>query len=204
MKLFWSSRSPYVRKVMVVAHELGVADRIACIRTVVAANKPNPDVLAHNPLGKLPTLLLDDGSALYDSPVICEYLDTLAGTPCLHPAPGPARIAALRRQALADGVLDLLLGRLGECGRTDERAVQLEAAARVKLDTVLAALETEAPAFAAAPPDIGGIAIGCALSYWDFRFAAEAWRPRHPGLAAWHAGFASRSSVAATEHQDVY
>ncbi len=65
-------------------------------------------------------------------------------------------------------------------------------------------LESEAPALAAAPLDIGGIAIGCALSYWDFRFAAEPWRPHRSDLAAWHAGFAARPSVAATEHQDVY
>ena len=77
MKLFWSSRSPFVRKVMVTAHELGLAGQIACERVVVSASAPNAAVMQHNPLGKLPTLVLDDGSALYDSPVICEYLASL-------------------------------------------------------------------------------------------------------------------------------
>ena len=102
MKLLWSSRSPFVRKVMVAAHEVGLADRIRTERVVVAANKPNADVMAVNPLNKIPTLVLDDGTVLYDSRVICEYLDTLHDGPKLFPvrhgcalgslaAPGPRR-----------------------------------------------------------------------------------------------------------------
>src|SRR5262249_30120247 len=104
MKLMWSSRSPFVRKVMVAAHEVGVAGRIATERVVVAADKPNAQVMALNPLSKIPTLVLDDGTALYDSRVICEYLDALHDGPRLFPADPAARWRALRRQALGDGV----------------------------------------------------------------------------------------------------
>ena len=100
MKLLWSSRSPFVRKVMVAAHEVGLADRVRTERVVVAANKPNADVMALNPLNKIPTLVLDDGTVLYDSRVICEYLDTLHDGPKLFPPDKTARWPALRRQAL--------------------------------------------------------------------------------------------------------
>ena len=109
MKLHWSPRSPFVRKVMVVVHELGLADRIACVRTVAATTKPHADLMQDNPLSKIPTLVLDDGTVIYDSPVICEYLDSLDGAPKLHPAEPKARLVALRRQALGDGFLDMLV-----------------------------------------------------------------------------------------------
>jgi len=100
MQLYWSSRSPFARKVMVAAHEVGIADRIETRRVVVAANAPNPEVMAANPLNKIPTLVLQDGTALYDSRVICEFLDTLHGGLRLFPAEPNARFTALRRQAL--------------------------------------------------------------------------------------------------------
>src|SRR6476620_10929557 len=109
MKLHWSPRSPFVRKVMVVAHETGLVDRLTCVRTVVAMKAPNAALLPDNPLSKIPTLVLDDGSPLYDSKVICEYLDTLHERIKLFPVEGPARWTALRRQALGDGFLDFLL-----------------------------------------------------------------------------------------------
>ena len=90
MKLHWSPRSPFVRKVMVVAHDIGVADRIECVRTVAAMMKPHPDLMLDNPLSKIPTLVLDDGTIIYDSPVICEYLDQLHAGPRLVPASLPA------------------------------------------------------------------------------------------------------------------
>ena len=109
MKLFWSSRSPFVRKVMVFAHECGLTGRIECSRTLVAMNNPNTDLLKINPTGKIPTLLLDDGSALYDSTVICEYLDSLHVGAKLFPASGDARWTALRRHALGNNLLDNLM-----------------------------------------------------------------------------------------------
>src|SRR4051812_33779817 len=91
MRLHWSPRSPFVRKVMVAAHELGLADRIEHVRTVVRMVQPNPDLLPYNPLSKIPTLVLADGTILTDSVVICEYLDALAGGGILFPPAGPER-----------------------------------------------------------------------------------------------------------------
>ncbi|HLY90910.1 MAG TPA: glutathione S-transferase N-terminal domain-containing protein, partial [Acetobacteraceae bacterium] len=96
MKLHWSPRSPYVRKVMVVAHELGLADRIETVRTVVGGTTPHLELMRENPLGKIPTLVLEDGTILYDSPVICEYLDTLHAGEKLFPA-GSENWTARRR-----------------------------------------------------------------------------------------------------------
>ena len=202
MKLHWSPRSPFVRKVMIVAHECGLTDRIACVRTVAATAKPHVELMKDNPLSKIPTLVLDDGTLLYDSPVICEYLDTLRdGTPELFPAEPKARMTALRRQALGDGFLDLLVLLRDERMRAHPSAAHLASAARRKA-AILDSLEAEAPALATARFGIGHVAIGCALSYLDFRYADEDWRTDHPRLTAWHASFAARPSVLATEPVD--
>jgi glutathione S-transferase len=204
MKLLWSSRSPFVRKVMVAAHEVGIAGRIRTERVVVAANNPNPDVMAVNPLSKIPTLVLDDGTALYDSRVICEYFDSLHTGPKLFPAEPAARWTALRRQALGDGLMEALVLRLGEQSRSPEaRSEKHLAAYRLKIATTLDRLESEVERLAE-PPGIGHIAIGCALAHLDFRFAADNWRAGRAGLARWHAGFARRPSMQATEFVDAY
>ena len=98
MKLHWSPRSPFVRKVMIAAHETGLVDRLTCVRTVVAMTAPNATLLPDNPLSKIPTLVLDDGSTLYDSGVICEYLDTLHDGPKLFPADSKACWTASRQR----------------------------------------------------------------------------------------------------------
>ncbi|MFM9850090.1 MAG: glutathione S-transferase family protein [Hyphomicrobiaceae bacterium] len=205
MKLFWSSRSPFVRKVMVFAHETGLAERIERTQIIVAPTKPNPEVMALNPLNKLPTLVLDNGGVLYDSRVICEHLDTLHDRPRLFPADPSARIDALRRQALGDGMMDFLLVWLSERSRpAPQQSPELIAACRTKLTTVLDALEREAPALAAAPFSIAHIAIGCALGYADFRFKDEAWRTGRPQLAAWAETLHARPSFQATQPADTY
>jgi glutathione S-transferase len=201
MKLHWSPRSPFVRKVMIVAHELGLTDRIVCLRTVAATSKPHAELMKDNPLSKIPTLVLDDGAVLYDSPVICEYLDALDGSPRLFPAEPKARLGALRRQALGDGFLDLLVLSRDERMRAQPSDAHLKSAVVRKI-AVLDSLEQEASALAAAPFGIGHVAIGCALSYLDFRYADEDWRKDHPSIAGWHASFAARPSVRATEPVD--
>jgi len=103
MLLHWSPRSPFVRKVMIAAHECGLADRIERVRTVVAAATPNIELMKENPQSRLPTLRLADGTVVYDSPVICEYFDTLHGGAKLFPESFPERLVALRRQSLGDG-----------------------------------------------------------------------------------------------------
>jgi glutathione S-transferase len=201
MRLHWSPRSPFVRKVMIVAHERGLADRLDCVRTVAAMTTPHPELMRDNPLSKIPTLVLDNGTALYDSPVICEYLDALDGKPKLFPADREQRMRALRRQALGDGFLDLLVLARNERLREQPSELHLSSAS-ARTAAVLDALEREADALAASGFDIGHIAIGCSLSYLDFRFAEEDWRKRHPRLGIWHAVFAARPSVVATRPVD--
>jgi len=201
MKLHWSPRSPFVRKVMIVAHERAVAGRIERVRTVAATAKPHAELMLDNPLSKIPTLVLDDGTVLYDSRVICEYLDALDGAPKLFPREPKARMLALRRQALGDGLLDMMVLLRNERERAQPSAVHLESAA-VRKAAVLASLEREAESLTTTPFGIGHIAIGCALSYLDFRYADEEWRKGHRHLANWHAAFAARPSVRATEPVD--
>lgn len=197
MKLHWSPRSPYVRKVMIVAHELGVAQRLETVRTVVGGTTPHLELMRDNPLGKIPTLVLQDGTIIYDSPVICEYLDTLHDGPKLFPD-WPERLSALRRLALGDGMLDIALAWLGERFRPVEKQSEPHMALwRAKLGACIDALERDADALAAGRFTIGHIAIGIALSYLDFRFDDLAWRDGHPRLAAWHATFDARPSVRA-------
>jgi glutathione S-transferase len=202
MKLHWSPRSPFVRKVMIVLYEAGIEDRVTCVRTPVAMDTPNLDLVPDNPLIKLPTLVLDDGTVLYDSRVICAYLDDLAGAGLL-PAESRARLTAERRQALGDGLLDVLLLYRQERNKpaAKQTSTWLEAFS-LKVDAVLAALDKEAPALQATPFDLGIIAIGCALSYLDYRFADLPWRDGRPALAAWHQGFSKRPSVVRSQPDD--
>jgi glutathione S-transferase len=201
MKLHWSPRSPFVRKVMIVAHERGLVERIACVRTVAARSKPHAELMKDNPLSKIPTLMLDDGTVIYDSPVICEYLDALDRAPKLFPCEPKVRLEALRRQALGDGFLDLLVLLRDERMRAQPSEAH-KASAAVRKAAILKNLEADAPAMVSAPFGIGHIAIGCALSYLDFRYADEDWRQDHPRLASWHATFTARPSVKATEPVD--
>jgi glutathione S-transferase len=201
MKLHWSPRSPFVRKVMIVAHEHGLVDRVDCVRTVAALTSPHVELMRDNPLSKIPTLVLDDGSVIYDSPVICEYLDGLGAGPKLFPADVKARLVALRRQALGDGFLDLLVLARNERQRAQPSEAHRNSVA-VRTAAVLRSLDQEAGALAAAAFGIGHIAIGCALSYLDFRFAEEPWRKQHPRIASWHYAFAARPSVRATAPVD--
>jgi glutathione S-transferase len=201
MKLHWSPRSPFVRKVMIVAHERGVAGQIARMRTVAATAKPHAGLMTDNPLSKIPTLILDDGTVLYDSPVICEYLDALDGAPKLFPQESKARMTALRRQALGDGFLDMMVLQRDERMRAHPSESHMASTAARKA-AVLDSLEREAESLITTPFGIGHIAIGCALSYLDFRYAAENWRNGHLRLANWQASFAARPSVRATHPVD--
>jgi glutathione S-transferase len=200
MRLHWSPRSPFVRKVMIAAHELGLADRIATVRTRVSMTEPHAGILADNPIGKIPTLVLEDGTALYDSGVICEYLDALAGG-TLVPRDGPARWTALRRHALGTGFLDMLILWRYERARVEPHPGVL-AGFEGKAAATLAALEAEAPALGRDAFSIGHLALGCALGYLDFRFAELGWREGRPALAAWAEGFAARPSVRAVPVMD--
>jgi glutathione S-transferase len=204
MKLRYSPTSPYVRKVMVAALETGLAERIERIPTAVLPTKPNEEVARENPLVKVPALTNDDGLVLYDSPVICEYLDTLHSGPKLFPPTGTARWIALRQQALGDGILDAaILGRY-EIQRPKEYQWQdwIDAQLR-KVRGALAALEIEVEAGELGGPlTIGQITVGCALGYLDFRYQSEEWRARQRRLAAWFDEFSKRKSMQLTVPRD--
>jgi len=203
VKLYWSSRSPFVRKVMIAAHECGIAGQIVCERTLVMMTRPNRDLLPVNPLGKIPTLVLDDGSALYDSTVICEYLDSLHDGPRLFPKSGPARWTALRQHALGNNLLDNLVLWRNELQRPrPQQSAETLAAFDLKVRNAIDALDREADALAAEAVNIGHVAIGCALGYIDFRFAEMGWRKGHERLSNWYRAFAQRPSMLDTRHVD--
>jgi glutathione S-transferase len=200
MKLHWSPKSPYVRKVMVCAHELGLVDRLELVRSVAAMLKPNARLMEDNPLSKIPTLVLEDGFALFDSAVICEYLDALgAGT--LFPAAGSDRWQALRWHALGDGLLDALILWRNEREREAPLAALIQAFDS-KTRAALKQLDDEAQALAELPFSIGHVALGCALGYIDYRFDAFGWRAIAPRLAEWFADTRARPSFQATEPLD--
>lgn len=200
MRLHWSPKSPYVRKVMVCAHELDVLPQLELVRSVAAMLKPNERLMQDNPLSKIPTLVLDNGLTLFDSAVICEYLDDLAGG-ALFPKEHGTRWPALRWQALGNGLLDALILWRNERERATPLAPLMDAFA-LKTNACLQQLENEAAALADAPLSIGHIAIGCALGYIDYRFDALNWRASAPRLAAWHHGLCQRPSFQATAPVD--
>lgn len=182
MKLAYSPASPYVRKVMACAIARGLDARIE--KWVVPTT--DPSLAAENPLSKVPTLILDDGSVLYDSPVICEYLDSQGDAPKLFPAPGPVRWKALTQQALGDGILDATQPRRREVALPqDEGRRSYIALQQGKVSRALDVLESGAETLGALTT-IGEITIACALGYLDFRYPHEPWRPGHPKLAAWY------------------
>lgn len=184
MKLHHAATSPYVRKVMACAIARGIAGRIETVPANPYAS--SPELLADNPLSKVPALVTDDGVAVYDSPVICEYLDTLGDAAPLFPPTGSAaRLAAQVMHAAADGILDAALTRrMSMPHPQDDARRAVDARQKAAIDRALDVLEK-------APPqglsDIGAIAVGCALGYLDFRFAHEPWRETRPALAAWFA-----------------
>jgi glutathione S-transferase len=198
MKILFSPFSPYVRKCLVAGHELGLDSRIQRLPSNAHPVQRDPAIIAQNPLGKVPTFFTDDGQVLYDSRVICEYLDDLAGG-SLFPRSGKARWTTLTLQSLGDGMLDAaLLARYEDVARpealrwSDWRAAQLD-----KIETSLAHLEGEL-SLLLDRVDIGSITIGCALWYLDLRFPTVGWRDRYPKVAHWFAEFSQRPSMQAT------
>lgn len=201
MKLYWSSRSPFARKVTVVAHERGLIDRIELIATLVSKTEPNLALTPLNPLGQIPTLVLDDGSIIHDSLVICEFLDTQG--PCdaaLLPYGAGERWQALRRHSLGQGMTDALIAQFSERKRLqDPLQPTYVKASQEKFRRVAAALEQECASWKERPIDLGDIAIACALAYADFRFQEESWRVGRPELTGWYDAFALRPSMIATQ-----
>jgi glutathione S-transferase len=194
MKLYYSATSPYVRKVLACAMMRGLADQIVKVPTMPFESPA--DLVADNPLSKVPCLVTDDGLALFDSPVICEFLDARGDALPMFPPAGPARWRALKFQAMGDGILDAAVPCRMETTRPQE-AARDAVIARYKsvIARTLDALEADPPHRIV---DIGSIAVACALGYLDFRFGHEPWRPTRPKLAAWCEAFAQNPCIAET------
>ena len=191
MKLFYSATSPFVRKVMACAIARGIEGQL----TLVTMQTSAPELAAYNPLGKLPCLVTDDGVALFDSRVICEFLDTVGDGFPMFPV-GGLRVRALKYQAIGDGIADAAVLRRYEIGRgRDPDRDAAMAAQALKVSRALDALEADVPA---AHLDIGTIAVGCALGYLDLRYGDEPWRTGRPALAAWYGALSGRPCFAST------
>ncbi|HEC90889.1 MAG TPA: hypothetical protein ENI55_04405, partial [Alphaproteobacteria bacterium] len=200
MQLRYSPTSPFVRKVMVVAMETGLAESIDLVPTNVW--QPDTDIQIHNPLGKVPALITEGGEVLYDSPVICEYLDSLHEGAKLFPPAGGARWTALRRQALGDGIMEATVLRLLEGKRpSGERSEAWANRQKLAIKRALDGLEEEADELLG-DMDIGKLTIGVALGYLDFRFAGDDWRSGRGRLADWFDDVNRRPSMTGTAPKD--
>ncbi len=200
LKLYWSPKSPYVRKVMICAHELGVVNRLKLVRAVAAMLKPNPEIMIDNPLSKIPTLVREDGLVLFDSVVICEYINDLVQGD-LFPDQGEAKWQALRWHALADGLLDVLILWRNERERV-QPSLDLIAAFELKVRSTLTLLEQEVDALNTVPLNIGTLNVGCALGYLDYRFDGLQWRNVAPALSRWYATLSELDSFQTTQPVD--
>ena len=199
MQLFHATTSAYVRKVMVTAHCLGLTNEIELLDSAAHPVERDERIAIVNPLAKVPALRTEQGACLYDSRVICEYLNARAKGD-LIPLQGDARWLSLSRQALGDGLNDAaLLARYEFSARPLEKQWQGWADAQLKkVHAALREIECQVAAFSTQPDDVGLIAIGCALGYLDFRFDALNWRANHPRTAAWFALFDAHPAMAAT------
>jgi glutathione S-transferase len=198
MKLYHSHTSPYARKCAVILHELGLLSKVQIVAATGSPMDPGSIPVALNPLGKIPLLERPEGPALYDSRVICRFLDDL-GKGGLYPA-APRLWDSLTLEATGDGILDAALLMVYE-GRL--RAPEAQNPAWVegqwaKIGRALDVVETRWMAHLAGPLDIGQIAMGCALGYLDLRHDARGWRKGRPGLDQWFARLSERPSFAAT------
>jgi glutathione S-transferase len=194
MKLYYSGTSPYVRKVMACAIIRGLDGRIE--KHPSNPHESPADLVADNPLSKVPCLVTDDGVPLFGSQLICEYLDSLGDALPLFPASGAARWRTLKFQSLGDGILDVAVPCRGELQKPKEAARDgLIARYKTIMHRTVDVLERDPPH---AHVDIGSIAVACALGYLDFRYADEPWRPNHPKLTAWYEAFARTKGIAET------
>jgi glutathione S-transferase len=190
MIMRFSPSSPFVRKVRIAIALLGFDKDVTVERA--DTTDPSDSLRKMNPLGKIPVLMIEDGSAVYDSRVILGYLDDRAGGGKIVPRDSKARLAALRLQALADGILDASIltvyeGRYRKAEMHEPKWLELQAG---KVSRALAVLEAAPPPIDPMP-NVGQIALACALGYRDFRFG-DGWRGEHPRLVAWLDNFAAQ------------
>lgn len=198
MKLFYSVNSPYARKCRIVVLEKGLENRVECIERMPLDNPIPPDLLAANPLGRVPALITDDGMALVESSVICDYLDSLAN-PRLIPSEGLPRYMVLGIAALTDGMLDAAVHCVLESRKAPERrSPDWIARKEESILRTLDLLSAHAPQKNAAL-SMATIGLGVALAYTGFRLPHLNWQSRYPQLAEWYGVFAARPSMLATQ-----
>ena len=198
MRLFHSPNSPYARKCMVLLHETEMLDQVTLIAATGTPVDTGSMPLAQNPLGKIPALERGDGPALYDSRVICRYLDSLSDSG-LYPA-APRLWDTLTVEATGDGITDaaILMVYESRLRPEDKRYAPWVEGQWAKIDRALDALESHWMDHLTGAPDMGQISVACALGYLDFRHGLRAWRQGRPHLAAWFDTFANRPSMQAT------
>ena len=198
MRLFHSPTSPYVRKCMVLLHESGMLDQVTLIAATGTPVDAGSMPLAQNPLGKIPALERDDGPALYDSRVICRYLDGLSGKRFYLAE--PRLWDTLTVEATGDGITDAAVLMVYEVRvrPEDKRYAPWVEGQWAKIGRALDALESRWMDHLTGPLDMGQISTACALGYVDFRHGARAWRDGRPDLATWYDAFAKRPSMQAT------
>jgi glutathione S-transferase len=200
MKLHYSTASPFVRKVMVTAIECGFGNALTLLPT--NPHQSTPTLVAANPFSKVPALELDSGEVLYESLLICEYLDHMAGGGILFPKDRTGRLEMLRRHALGNGLMEVSVLRRVESvrGRDSDRDKNIARQAAITV-RALDLMETLAPSFDDAL-ELGNVSVVIALDYLDFRFPGDAWRKGRPGLAAWYEQYSKRDSLRSTLPRD--
>lgn len=198
MKLYAAPASPFARKVRIFLLETGQSDDVAVEMIQVTPTAVNDDLNAANPLGKIPALVRDNEPAIYDSRVICRFLDA-RGDAGLYPESRLWEVLTL--EATADAIMESAVLIIYEARlRPEDKQSQIWTDAQwAKIDRALAAIETRWLSHLSGPVDASHIAVGAALSYLDFRHDARNWRQGHDALAAWHAEFSKRPSMKATE-----
>ncbi|MDK3075031.1 glutathione S-transferase [Sedimentitalea sp. JM2-8] len=198
MKLFFSPASPFVRKVNVLLHELGRTDEVALEPVATTAFQPSETLVASNPLGKIPALVRDDGTTLYDSRVICAYLNELfQGS--LYPQ-GSRRWEVLTLEATGDGIMDCGVSMTYETRLRppEQQSPEWIEAQWAKIARAISVLNARWISHLTGPLDMGQISVACALAYIDFRHGLRNWRQGNDTLAAWFSEFESRPSMMAT------
>lgn len=203
MRLWWSSRSPYVRKVTVALGELGLTDKVEFVPVTVSQCSPqaNPGLASVNPMTTIPTLQFDDGSVLADSTLICLALEDRFGSGELIPGAGPMRGGVLARTAAGSLMIDAAMQLRLYRGLKADSLTERIAGYRWKLENALDAAERDDPRMDAGL-DLGSISLAVALAYFDFRLPELHWRTDRPRLSAWHDAIAARPSFVSTEFTD--
>jgi glutathione S-transferase len=204
MKLFWTPASPFVRKVMVSAIELGLRDHIEIHRTYWPHQWGSrtidfdPKFITANPIGRIPTLVTETGVAIPESNWICDYLDSLGESRRLLPSHGELRWKCIRMLAVADGGLEAMIARRAESLRKpEEKSLDFIAKQRDRIARCLDCIQAEIGTIEG-QLNLAQISVGVGCGYMDFRYPEDNWRAGRPRLAAWYETFSKRPSMIQT------